>query len=235
MATRASGPSAVELTQGKPTEQAGRISRRRFLFQSSLAAAAAALTPEFLGRLGRIQAAVLPPAVISNTLSGLVAFIVPGPDAFSVQQGVATPEPGGIDANATPALTFGLNQAGLAPPPFDNLSELVAFVLNSVSAFVNPAPVGPFSSPFANLTFGEKAAVFQIMESGLAGPDLVPLGGVLPLFTAFTAYSEAGVFDPFTRTLVATPVGWTISNYDGVADGRSDFQGYYKNRRKADE
>lgn len=214
--------------------EARQLSRRRFLFQASVAAAAALVTPEFLSRRGWLHAAVLPEALIADTLNGLVAFIVPGPDAYSVQQGVTTPEPGGIDANTTPPLIFGINIAGLAPPPFDTLSELVAFVLNNVAAAVNPAPVGPFGSAFANLSFGEKVTAFAVMEAGLAGEELKPLAGILPTLTAFTAYSEAGVFDPFTRTLAATPVGWTISGYDGVSDGHADFKGYFQDRRKVE-
>jgi hypothetical protein len=220
------GPGAAD-----PNE-AHRLSRRRFLFQSSVAAAAALVTPEFLSRRGWLHAAVLPEALIADTLNGLVAFVVPGPDPYSVQQGVTTREPGGIDANTTPPLILGLNIAGLAPPPFDTLSELVAFVLNNVAMAVNPAPVGPFTSPFANLSFGEKVTAFAIMEGGLAGEELKPLAGVLPVLTAFTAYSEAGVFDPVTRSLAATPVGWTISGYDGVSDGHDDFKGYFEHRHK---
>jgi hypothetical protein len=62
----------------------------------------------------------------------------------------------------------------------------------------------------------------------------VPLGGALPFFVAFTTYSEVGVFDPVKRTLSGAPVGWRISNYEGVADGRDDFQGYFQNRRRAE-
>lgn len=210
------------------------LSRRAFLRYSGLTAAVAALTPEFIGRRGWLEAAVLPPELVADTLNGLVAFIVPGPDAYSVHQDVSTSEPGGFDANTTPALIFGLNLAGLAPPPFDTLSELVAYILNNVALAVNPAPIGPFTAPFANLKFSEKVSAFYAMEGGLAGPEVVPLAGVLPVLTAFTAYSEAGVFDPFTRTLVAAPVGWTISNYGGVSDGHDDLKGYFQNRKKVD-
>ena len=57
-------------------------------------------------------------------------------------------------------------------------------------------------------------------------PELRPaLAGVLPQFVAFLVYSEAGVFDPVTRTLTGTPLGWKLSNYEGVADGRDEFKG----------
>ena len=57
-----------------------------------------------------------------------------------------------------------------------------------------------FASPFANLSFSEKVAVFGAIESGAAGPEAIPLAGVLPVFVAFTVYSEAGVFDPGPRS-----------------------------------
>jgi hypothetical protein len=42
---------------------------------------------------------------------------------------------------------------------------------------------------------------------------------------------DAGAFDPVTRTLTQQPVGWTISNYSGTADGRDEFRGYLGHRR----
>jgi hypothetical protein len=62
---------------------------------------------------------------------------------------------------------------------------------------------------------------------------LKSLGGVLPLLVAAVCYSDAGTFDPATRSLTGTPVGWTISNYSGVSDGRDEFQGYFENKRSA--
>ena len=61
---------------------------------------------------------------------------------------------------------------------------------------------------------------------------LKPLIGILPAICAFLVYSEAGVFDPTSRTLTDTPVGWALSNYQGVADGRDEFRGYLRHRRK---
>src|SRR5262249_27515427 len=134
----------------------------------------------------------------------------------------------------TPPLIFTFNLVSLAPPPFSGFADLIAFVLNNVALAVNPAPAGPFGSSFANLSLAEKVTVFGAMESGAAGAELVPLAGLLPVFVAFTVYSEAGVFDPARRVLVARPVGWTLSSYEGSADGRDAFQGYFQNRRQAD-
>jgi hypothetical protein len=208
-------------------------SRRGFLRQSGMLAAAAVLTPAVLVERGWSTAAhAANPDLVTDTFNGLVAFIVPGPDTYSIQQQVRTTAPGGIAASATPAVIFALDFIQLAPPPFAKFSELVAFILNNVAQVVHPAPPGPFNSPFANLLFAEKVAVFAAMEGGLAGPAVVPLGGALPFFVAFTAYSEVGVFEPATRTLTGVPVGWTISSYEGVADGRDDFMGYFQNRRQ---
>jgi hypothetical protein len=61
---------------------------------------------------------------------------------------------------------------------------------------------------------------------------LKPLAGVLPPFVAFFCYSEAAVFDPVTRSLTGDPIAWQLSNYQGVADGRNEFLGYFENRRR---
>ena len=206
-------------------------SRRAFLAEIAAFTGVAAL-----GRLPAVLVeqgwpAVAPAAaadLLHDTFNGLVAFVVPGPDVYSVAQGVSTLEPGGIDANVTDALVNTLD--GLLPftPQF---SGTVAGILNGVAEQVNAAAGGTFPSPFACLRFAEKVAVFQVMES----LDTVkPIAGFLPAVVAFLAYSEAGLFDPATRTLRATPVGWTTSGYAGVADGRDDFKGYVQNRRQVD-
>jgi hypothetical protein len=43
----------------------------------------------------------------------------------------------------------------------NGLSAFVAGILNQTALGVNPAPVGPFDSPFANFSFNEKVIVFQ--------------------------------------------------------------------------
>jgi hypothetical protein len=218
-----------------PADDSARLqSRRAFLGRTGMLAAAAVLTPAVLAERGWCPAVYAAnPDLVTDTFNGLVAFIVPGPDDYSIQQQVQTAAPGGIAASTTGAVIFALDFIQLAPPPFPTFSNLVAFVLNNVAQAVHPNPQGPFNSPFANLLFGEKVAVFAALEGGAAGAQLVPLGGALPFFVAFTAYSEVGVFDPATRTLSGVPVGWAISSYEGVADGRDDFHGYFQNRRRA--
>lgn len=69
--------------------------RRHFLRCTGLAAAAASLL-----RRGPLIAALMQgahaaaPDIVNDCLNGLLAFVVPGPDAYSVAQGAYTREPG---------------------------------------------------------------------------------------------------------------------------------------------
>ncbi|MBI3476960.1 MAG: hypothetical protein HY010_14610 [Acidobacteria bacterium] len=167
--------------------------------------------------------------LLHETVNGLLVFVVPGPDAYSVAQGVSTAEPGAIEATVTDIYIDSLDESAPYLPQF---SHVVAGLLNNLALAVNPSASGPFTSSFANLKFAEKVAVFQIME---ATDSLKTLAGVLPALAAFLCYSEAGVFDPATRSLTGPPVGWAISHYEGVADGRNEFRGYFENRRHVDD
>lgn len=201
--------------------------RRNFIADMGLAAAALILfrSTDSIDRgwLATAEAATLDE--IRDTLNGLLAFILPGPDQYSVTQGVSTAEPGALAANVTDVLMETVDQSATYLPSF---SAVVATVFNDLAGLVNPTATGPFASHFAHLSFNEKVAVFQIMDST---DSLKPLIGILPAICAFLVYSEAGVFDPVTKSITDTPVGWKLSNYDGVADGRDEFQGYLRRRR----
>ncbi|WP_405057284.1 hypothetical protein OG474_31710 [Kribbella sp. NBC_01505] len=131
------------------------------------------------------------------------------------------------------------------------LSLPIAMLLNLMATQVNPLAVnGPHLSPFARLTYAEKASAFELIEKTDA--DLVALldvqfpeplkasvsgllkfvGGALIEFGTFGAYSEYAVFDPKTRTLKKRPVSWQLSGYqpDGPVEGWDDFIGYYQGR-----
>jgi hypothetical protein len=54
-----------------------------------------------------------------ETMSAVAAFVVPGNDPFSVQQGVTTPEGGGVEAGAPQFLTMALNQVLMDPTLID--------------------------------------------------------------------------------------------------------------------
>lgn len=208
---------------------ARRTSRRRFLGNMLLVSAAVALARamDLLTTRGWAQAAeVATPDLLHDTFNGLLAFIVPGPDDYSVAQGIRTVELGGVDLGVTDILIVTLDETTPFLPQF---SATVASVLNGIALVVNPSPSGQFLSPFACLSFAEKAAVFQIMDDT---DSLKPLAGVLPAFVAFFCYSEAGVFDPVTRSLTGHPIAWDLSTYQGVSDGRNEFRGYFENRRE---
>lgn len=200
------------------------ISRRSFLSCLGLSTVATALirTPLVHARGWLAAAGATTIDEVRDTFNGLLVMLVPGPDDYSVSQGVSTPEPGAIEANVTEILIETLDRSAPYVPGF---SAIVAAALNDLALSVNPNPEGPFPSRFARLSFSEKVAVIQIMDSI---EQLKPLSGILLAFGAYLVYSEAGVFDPATRTLTGTPVGWTLSSYQGVADGRDEFRGYLR-------
>jgi len=189
-----------------------------------MAAAASAVVSanEFLATRGWLEAAEsLSADLLHETFNSFFAFVVPGSDAYSVAQGVSTAEPGGVDSGGVDVFLRTLDGSTPFVPAF---SATVAGALNGLAQLVNPGATGPFSSPFARLSFAEKAAVLQIVDST---DSLKLLGGLLPLFAAYFSYSEAGAFDPVSRSLTGDPVGWRISSYQGVSDGRDEFRGYY--------
>jgi hypothetical protein len=231
------------------------LTRREFVASlGGLAAATAAVAalPEVLGRRGWWSVAYAGDVdVVLDTFNGLAAMLWPGDDAYSVSQGEWNDRPGAIAANAGRHVVVTLD--GLVPEPSTPtgdgrdtvpLSGSVASAINTVALAVNPAAGGGFVSPFARLSFADKAAVWRILEEDthqVAERDLTQsLGvlqfafGVLPALVAFLAFSEVDVFDPKTRTLVRRPVGWDHCGYLGTrtepVDGWDDFQGYYQGR-----
>jgi hypothetical protein len=118
---------------------------------------------------------------------------------------------------------------------------------------------GLFLSPFSRLNFVEKTKAFQLMETEAASiaaaidrditepvRDSVSgliefLAGALLEFAAFGSFNEFGAFNPTTRTLVATPVGWTQSSYLALApnhrpvEGWDEFKGYLGGETMASE
>jgi hypothetical protein len=205
-------------------------SRRSFLGNIALTAAANVFLParSFLGDRGWLQAAQAPPPdVLHDTVNGLFAFIVPGFDQYSVAQEMSTTEPGGVDAGAVDVFVRTLDASTPFVPSF---SGVVTATLNGLAQTVNPAAGGgPFASPFARLSYAEKAAVFQIMD---ATDQLRLLGGLLPLFVAFFTYSEARVLDPATLALTGRP-GWPICGGQGASDSPAELVGYVRQRKEA--
>jgi hypothetical protein len=144
-----------------------------------------------------------------------------------------------------------LTQSDTAVP----LSLLIALMLNFLATQVNPGSiVGPIAtSPFANLSFKDKAAamealegtdsnLLQILDSNAPEPLKESLsgllkfvGGALQEFGAYLSYGEWGVFDPATKTVSKRPVGWDLTNYmpgrTTPADGWDEFLGYFQGRQ----
>jgi hypothetical protein len=213
------------------------LSRRTFLERAGLVGAGAVLAqiPGFLAGKGWLDDALAAETDLTrDTISALVAFVVPGPDAYSVAQGEHSPTPGGIDAHGPDAVIELLDRfVGTSEGPTLPSSGGVATLLNGYALQVNPAATsGAFLSPFARLSFAEKIQVFERFEAETEGSELRFVSGILIGAVGFLSFTEYGVFDRGTRQLTGTPVGWRITNYDGIAEGRNDFVGYWKGRRQ---
>jgi hypothetical protein len=178
--------------------------------------------------------------VARDTYHGLIAFVVPGNDEYSKAQGEHAKGPGGIAAGAVTAIMTGLDHYVPAAVVSDNLSIPpsggVAALLNHYAQRVNPTAMrGSFVSPFARLSFKEKAKVFEMFEGDptQAGTELRFVAGILPGFAAFLSFSETGVRSFSTGKLVKPAIGWKIAHYSGPAEGHDELRGYYHGHRKA--
>ena len=119
------------------------FSRRSFL-QSALAAAGMLLIQEQRAFPNSAVLRTMPPAVtvdlVHDTINGLSAFVVPGPDAYSVAQGNSTSEPGAIAALTTEIFIPILDGS---VPFVSNFSGVVAGILNQLALAVNPGTGWP--------------------------------------------------------------------------------------------
>jgi hypothetical protein len=174
---------------------------------------------------------------IHDAFQGLMAFVVPGGDGYSVHQGQTSTTPGGVEAGAAASLEHVYDQA-FPFPVFGRLFNInlpgaagIAALLNLTALAVDPsAGSGPYAAAFANLSYANKAEVFRQLE-GPNVADGTPVRFILSTLSGLatsTVYSEAPVFDRTTGQLTGTPVGWQISNYGGVSDGWNEFKGYYR-------
>lgn len=195
------------------------------------------------------EAAAQDPDLTRDTINGLVAFVVPGSDEYSVAQGQSSTTPGAIDAGTTDNLILNLDSflpnADLGP--FNNdgtlpLSGAVAGLLNTTAAQVDPlASSGPFPSHFSRLSFEDKVEVFRRIE-GMAGDDdgtrnIRFVGGILPGYTAYLSFGEWDVFDLSTGTVSGRPVGWELTQYmpgrTTPVRGWDEMKGYFEGRKRA--
>jgi|GEM_PF-683705 len=103
----------------EPTEK---LTRRQFLLRIGLLGTAASLAPAFLwsGRAAALHSGEVSwtaeqlqralTTLTEDTMAGVIAFVVPGNDAYSQVQGESTPEPGGLGTRADLFLTAALDQ-----------------------------------------------------------------------------------------------------------------------------
>jgi hypothetical protein len=147
------------------------------------------------------------------------------------------------------AVLFILQNDDAAP-----LSLPVALLLNYVATLVNPLSLrGAFLSPFARLSFAEKAHAMEMIETSQSNlvalvDAQIPqplkasvsgllkfLGGALYEFAAFGCVGESRKFDPATRTVTGRPVGWQLTGFlpdNQTGEGWDNLIGYYQNRRE---
>src|SRR6516164_6348665 len=113
-------------------------SRRSFIGSTLCAGATAALlqAQPFLNTRGWLDTArAATPDLTRDTFNGLLAFVVPGSDAYSLAQGVSAGSLGGVDANATDILIATVDESTPFIPSF---SAQVAAILNGLALAVNP-------------------------------------------------------------------------------------------------
>ena len=228
-----------------------RISRRDFLARAGAVGFGAALVqlPAALRGKGWLDEAAAQDANLTrDTLNGLVAFVVPSSDPYSIAQGERSETPGAIASRTTDNLILNLDSFLPNPDlgPFNNngtvpLSGAVAGLLNTTAAQVDPAAVGAFPSHFSRLSFAEKAEVFKRIEATAGNDDATRnirfVGGILPGYTAYLSFGEWHMLDPATRTLTGRPVGWDLTQYQpGLTTpvrGWDEMRGYFEGRKKA--
>lgn len=282
----------------------GSLTRRGFLIRSGILGAAVALGrlhwPSPASAQSVDDVAALLRDLARDTFDGFVSMVIPGPDPYSVAQGVTSPRPGAIAAGASELVMTSFDgffalpdraaaniavalASGLGAPPLalpselagaprqltDQLDEavlaytandetvpvslLLALALNQAAVQVNPAALsGQFISPFARLSYAEKLAALESLETATA--DVVAtIDANLPeaetgsasglirftanavfALAAFAPYTEYGNLDA-ARRLTGRPLGWALTGYqpDGPVLGWAELRGYFRGHTKA--
>jgi hypothetical protein len=175
-------------------------------------------------------------------LSGLAAFVLPGNDQYSVAQGVTANGPGAVGAGAVEAMIATLDRFVAASALGADrvtvpVSSAVALLLDDFALQTNPLALhGEFLSPFARLSFAEKAGALRLLDEDHVIGDVIGetryLSALLIPLMAFIAFSDAPVFDPAAGRLTGTPVGWRIASYGGPVRGHAEFRGYFQGRKR---
>lgn len=174
---------------------------------------------------------------IDHAFAGVAAFVAPGNDSFSRQQGVQTTQPGGVDAQAgrvvietlDAALPLVAGEAEVRAPGALGVAILLDTLAVQRKAL---SVVGPFASPFANLKYLDKRWVLEQLDLSplLNGTPLEYGGNAITTLAAMGAFSERASFDRQAQQLRDRPKAWDRSKYGGVSDGWPEFIGYYQDR-----
>lgn len=179
------------------------LSRRRFLAATGVltTAAAASQLPGFAGRwpasaqsaddvLGPLLGDAVGPllrTLAHDTIAGLVAFVVPGPDAYSQAQGVTEDTGGGVASKGPEFLLEALDQ--FLPLPDSYLQAFAAaMITGSASA---PLPIPPeLGAGLNELTSTVDQALLALTENDQHVPVSLAFA-LLINFTATLAHPEA--------------------------------------------
>jgi hypothetical protein len=151
------------------------------------------------------QAALLSPTALApmfdalamDTISGLVAFVVPGPDAYSVAQGVADTAPGGLDADGVGFMLNALDN--FFPVPQEPLRLLAQSLVTGISANL------PAALPLVPELPGMAEQLDLALAAILSPADNLPLSLPVALLLNFLATlvnpaAVNGIFlSPFSR------------------------------------
>jgi hypothetical protein len=174
--------------------------RRAFLARVGVlgaAAGAAGLAPAALGSAGlspHAAAGALQPLLgelSRDTLNGLTAFVVPGPDRYSRAQGTPRPDPGAIAAHATDFMIEALD--GFVPFPDELARPVAAGLATAVSGLgIELPPVLGGLLPIVDTLDGA-------LRDLLASDETIPLSLVIALLLnlAATQVNPLAVSGPF--------------------------------------
>jgi hypothetical protein len=189
-----------------PSEPQGH-SRRQFLIRAGVIGAAMVLAEagELEFASSSADGAVLSPFALApvfdilatDTINGLVAFVVPGPDAYSVAQGVSDTAPGGLAADGVGFMLNALDN--FFPVPQEPLRLLAQSLVTGINANL-PAAL-PLVSELPGLAKQLDLALAAILSPADNLPLSLPVALLLNfLATLVNPAAVNGVFlSPFSR------------------------------------
>jgi hypothetical protein len=195
---------------------ASEMSRRVFLARIGVLGAGAALWPGCAGRSGSaLDEAALDLGLLiellrpvlgdlaRDTLNGLVAFSVPGQDAYSQAQGTPRGEPGGIEAGGADFLIENLDR--FQPLPDQLVRPAATALVTGLRDLEVPLPLGVLGT-LIDVPLG---VVEEALRSILENDEAVPLALPVALLLNYAAtvvdpLSLEGAFlSPFARLAFA--------------------------------